>query len=500
MEESPLVVASTAILRDRAHSHARRAAEETSKARLTVAGSEHESAAEQYARAVEDTSDVEVLRILKLLEDHHSKLAQIVKAKDEFSKKVSATEIKRAEEEAIQDEVASQAPTVTLSGPAQTASPEKLTTTAFLKSRDAPSSLAKDIASRRGIPQSQSRRNPGAASTLSPIQATGRMSNPPRSIVTGQHPKPPSSGHSHTSPSSSVESPADEGFSRFYSQLTSGPLSKLSSMLAFTGLPLTEPEDSLSASTSPSASTHPTQKEKSATSARVSTGPDVNALFSRAALKALEEQQRHPGPAFGPGESFYVIPTSGGTASYANILTKTREELRGQGGSKDEDEFVDAREDLESNPEMDVKSKSKHKTSVIPAVNDTDNTLREEELQIENAALKQILDKLSHRLQAFESHAQDASMAMMNQSIVSHHSRSPMGGAGTAGVREEMEERMRAMEAQLEREMKEREKLSMESQKQKLVIAKYRSHWEQLKDSARAREKAKREKGQDVKA
>ncbi|KAG8628652.1 hypothetical protein KVT40_002517 [Elsinoe batatas] len=492
MEEAPLIVA---------HSHARRAAEETSRARLTVAGSEHESAAEQYARAVEDTSDVEVLRILKLLEDHHSKLAQIVKAKDEFSKKVSATEIKRAEEEAIQDEIASQVPVVTLSGTAQTASPEKLTTTAFLKSRDAPSSLAKDIASRRGIPQSQSRRNPGAASTLSPIQATGRISNPPRSIVTGQHPKPPPNA-SHTSPSASVESPADEGFSRFYSQLTSGPLSKLSSMLAFPGLPLTEAEDSLSASASPSASTHPTQKEKPSTSARVSTGPDVNALFSRAALKALEEQQRHPGPAFGPGESFYVIPTSGGTASYANILTKTREELRGQGGSKDEDEFVDAREDLDSNPEVDVKSKSKskHKTSIIPAVNDTDNTLREEELQIENAALKQILDKLSHRLQAFESHAQDASMAMMNQSIVSHHSRSPMGGGGTAGVREEMEERMRAMEAQLEREMKEREKLSMESQKQKLVIAKYRSHWEQLKDSARAREKAKREKGQDVKA
>jgi len=50
-----------------------------------------------------------------------------------------------------------------------------------------------------------------------------------------------------------------------------------------------------------------------------------------------------------------------------------------------------------------------------------------------------------------------------------------------------MEERMRAMEAQLEREMKERERLGLENQKQKAVISKYRSHWEQLKTSAKAR-------------
>ncbi|KAF4549251.1 Hypothetical protein D9617_22g065960 [Elsinoe fawcettii] len=494
MEDTPLGLA---------HAHARRAAEETSKARLTVAGNEHESAAEHYARAVEDTSDIEALRILKLLEDHHHKLAQIVKAKDEYTKRVSATEIKKAEEEAIQNESAATVPAVTLSAPASQASPEKVTTTAFLKSRDAPSSLAKDIASRRGIPQSSNRRqNPAAASTLSPVQAIGRMSNPPRSIVTGQHPKPPlQSTHAATSPAA-AEVQNDDGFSRFYSQLTSGPLSKLSSMLAFTGLPLSEHEDSPSTTTSPTASTHSQsgQKDLHSTSARVSTGPDVNALFSRAALKALEDQQRHPGPAFGPGESFYVIPTSGGTASYANILTKTREELRGQGGSKDEDEFVDAREDLDSNPEVDVKSRGKSRAITQESNVAPDGTLREEELQIENAALKQILDKLSHRLQAFESHAQDASMAMMAQSIVSHHSRSPLGAGGaSAGVREEMEERMRAMEVQLEREMKEREKLGMENQKQKLVIAKYRSHWEQLKDSARAREKAKREKGQEAK-
>ncbi|PSK45986.1 hypothetical protein B9Z65_4954 [Elsinoe australis] len=496
MEEALLTVA---------HLHARRAAEETSKARLTVAGSEHEYAAEQYAKALEITSDIEALRILKLLEDHHHKLAQIVKAKDEYSKRVSATEIKKAEDEAIENEAATPSQTAH-STPIQPASPEKITTTAFLKSRDTPSSLAKDIASRRGIPQSQSRRNPVRATNLSPIQATGRMSTPPRSVVTGQPPKAPSAMSQAPATPTHTDSAADEGFSRFYSQLTSGPLSKLSSMLAFAGLPLVENDESTSATVSPSSST--TKETKPSTSARVSTGPDVNQLFSRAALKALEDQQRHPGPAFGPGESFYVIPTSGGTASYANILSKTRDELRqqagGGSGSKDEDEFVDAREDVDSNPDVEGhrsrRGKAQNKIDAragVTGTKDEGNTLREEELQIENAALKQILDKLSHRLQAFESHAQDASMAALAQSMVSHHGQhapSSRAAGGPAGLKEEMEERMRAMEAQLEREMKEREKLGSENQKQKLVIAKYRSHWEQLKDSARAREKAKREK------
>ncbi|PNS15944.1 hypothetical protein CAC42_4345 [Sphaceloma murrayae] len=472
-----------------AHAHARRAAEETSKSRLSLAGAEHESAAEQYARAIDDTSDAEALRILKLLEDHHQKLALIIKAKDEYTRKISATEMKRAEEEALDNE-ASTAYQAMPSQVPQAPATEKITTTTFLKSRDAPSSLAKDIASRRGIPQSQNRRNPSAAANLSPVQATGRMSNPPRSVVTGQAARPPAPVLAQLT-TADVHKPPDEGFSRFYSQLTTGPLSKLSSMLAFAGLPLTEPDDS------PTASTTTTVQSRPSTSARVSTGPDVNALFSRAALKALEEQQRHPGAAFGPGESFYVIPTSGGTASYANILSKTREEIRKGDGSREEDEFVDAREDLDAVSEMDGqirghgqgKSRDSRGTSGGAKGEASDgSTLREEELQIENAALKQILDKLSHRLQAFESHAQDASMAALAQSMVSHHSHAGRGGA-------ELEERMRAMEAQLEREMKEREKLGSENQKQKLVIAKYRSHWEQLKDSARAREKAKREKG-----
>ena len=277
----------------------------------------------------------------------------------------------------------------------------------------------------------------------------------------------------------SIDTPAattDDAFTKFYSTLTSGPLSKLSSMLAFAGLPLADDsqEDSL------------TQSQTEKTSARATSGPDVNNIFSKAALRAIEDQQRtqgFTGNTFGPGESFYLIPTSGGTTSYANILTRAQQDAqRGKDSTgADSDEFVDANETL---PRV--------RGAAIDS--NVSASVREEELQIENKALKQILDKLAHRLQAFESHAQDASMAALTHSMASLRSQPQHHGKAQGGTSGEMEDRMRAMEAQLEREMKERQRLDIDNQKQRAVITKYRSHWDQLKDSARAKERAKKER------
>lgn len=351
---------------------------------------------------------------------------------------------------------------------------EKSTVPSFLKSekrRVSSPALAKDIASRRGIPQTQPKRVQSTAPNVSTLQAVGRMSTgqfttagalrermDKGSMVPGAMAVQSQDARNQPAETATGQ---DEGFARFYTHLTSGPFSRLSSMLAFTGLPLTEES----------------QEEVATQSARASPGPDVNRLFSRAALRAIEEQQRNqgfPGSAFGPGESFYVIPTSGGTASYADILSKAQQGAQNGGFNEEADEYVDARElPVGQSPRI---GSSRH---------------REEELQIENQALKQILDKLSHRLQAFESHAQDASMAALTQSMASVR-----GPSGTPHP--ELEERMRAMEGQLEREMKEREKLGLENQKQKQIISKYRSHWEQLKDSARAKDKAKRDKAESA--
>ncbi|GAB7336996.1 hypothetical protein MBLNU457_g2412t1 [Dothideomycetes sp. NU457] len=464
-----------------AHAHARKASEETQKARLATAGTEHERAAEEYRKTIEDVEDSEALRVLRLIEEHHRKLAEVIRSKDQASKRLAEKGQKTKD---VEEKAETMSREVHSAQKEMVVSPEKPPAPSLFRAdprRDSSPALAKDMASRRGIPQVQQRRIPGAAPSVSTAQATGRMSAmSTQHSTTGSRPsdqvaKPTTISQGRQGEGSVTKPVDEEGFARFYSNITSGPLSKLSSMLAFAGLPLAEqsPEDS------------PTQSRSEKTSARAHTGPDVNQIFSKAALRALEEQQRNQGfsgSAFGPGESFYVIPTSGGTASYANILSQQHGHKRSKSTNEPE-EFVDAKEHLPRNTRG-------------AGAESGPSSVREEELQMENTALKQILDKLSHRLQAFESHAQDASMAALTQSMASVRSQPQSHGLGpqTAGISAEMEERMRAMEAQLEREMKERERLDLENQKQRAVLAKYRSHWEQVKASARLRDQAKRDK------
>lgn len=266
----------------------------------------------------------------------------------------------------------------------------------------------------------------------------------------------------------------DEGFAKFYSNLTSGPLSKLSSMLAFAGLPLTAEEETLA------------QSKIEKTSARASNDPDVNKLFSQAALHAIEEQQRNQGfsgNAFGPGESFYVIPTSGGTVSYADILSRAQQDAQRHHYQASEglDDFVDARETQAPRSPRHSRVQGRAPSSV-----------REEELQIENATLKQVLDQMSHRLAAFESHAQDASMAALTQSMASIRA-GPTGSPAS-------DETVRALQEQLAREADERQRLAAENLRQKQVITKYRSHWETLKQGARGKMARREQEGKSEKS
>lgn len=399
-----------------AHSHARRAAAETSKSRLAVAATEHHSAAEQYAKAQHSTSDPEALRMLKLLEEHHRQLADIIRSKHTIAK-------------AIQDsqdaDIPSPDPSTPIASPPVTPSSAHAPPVARIhpSRRESSPALAKDMATLRGIPRQSSSLNPRKPQSSSTSAA---VSTPPL-----EHRAPP--------PSVLAERPAqakeqDDGFSRFYSNWTTGPLSRLSSMLAFTALPLTDtPEPDL-----------PTSSRQK-TSARASNDPDVKSLISPAALNALQ-QHGH----IGPGESFYVIPTSGGTASYANIVTREQRYARRQGLSNinedDPTEFVDAQE-----------------TQPTRQPNRGLISVREEELQLENDTLKKALDHVSHRLQAFESHAQDASMAALTQSM--------------ASVRTT---HSKQSEDELQDAIKEIKRLEHDN-------AKFKAYYAKLKDSAKAR-------------
>jgi hypothetical protein len=408
-----------------AHSHARRAAVETSKSRLAHAATEHQAAAEQYAKAQNSTCDHEALRMLKLLEEHHTQLADII-----HSKHTIAKAIKDAQDADI---LASSTPVASLP-PAPVPSPDASSPPVARihpSRRESSSALAKEMATRRGIPQQ--------SSTLKQPK-----SKPPAdlSAVTSSP-----SLERRAAPTLPIQSrDQDDGFSRFYSNWTTGPLSRLSSMLAFTALPLTDSQESES----------PTSLRDPKTSARASNDPDVKSLISPAALNALQKHGH-----IGPGESFYIIPPSGGTASYANIVTREQRYARRQhlSGINEDDpvEFVDAQET------QPVKQQQQPNRGLI--------SVREEELQLENDTLKNVLDQMSHRLQAFESHAQDASMAALTHSV--------------ASVRTTHSSSARQQEDELQMAMREIQKLKHDN-------SKYKAYYTKLRDSARAKAEEKK--------
>ncbi|KAI5272846.1 hypothetical protein E4T47_03853 [Aureobasidium subglaciale] len=406
-----------------AHSHARKAAKQTSRSNLAAAATEHQAAAEHYAKAQDSTSDPEASRMLSLLEDHHRQLADIIHSKHTIAKAVQDAHHGDPDAPIPDTSTSVATPPAVFSS-----TPPQLTTRIHPARRESSPALAKDMATRRGIPQHSSSLNPRkSAPSAAPANdssiASGRRA-PQKSITSDQTLR---------------SKDQDDGFSRFYSNWTTGPLSRLSSMLAFTALPLTDtPEPD-----SPTSSRH--QK----TSARASNDPDVKSLISPAALNALQ-QHGH----IGPGESFYVIPTSGGTASYANIVTREQRYARRQHLSNisedDPAEFVDAQE---------TQPPRQPNRGLI--------SVREEELQLENDTLKQALDHVSHRLQAFESHAQDASMAALTHSVASVRSTAPSHTS-------------RQSDDDLHAAMKEIKRLEHDN-------AKFRAYYSKLKDSAKAR-------------
>lgn len=283
-------------------------------------------------------------------------------------------------------------------------------------------------------------------------------------------------------------SPAEDGFARFYSNLTSGPFSKISSMLAFAALPLTEPASQPSS---------PTSSRSEKTSVRAHNEADIKSLISPAALHALEEQSRRQGlggQVFGPGESFYVVPPSGGTASYANIISReqryaARRHHHLSDINEEDAEFVDARENQPLRTSATGGPSGRALSSAQPAA----SSHRVEELELENDTLKNVLDQMSHRLQAFERSAQDASMAALAQSMASVRTT----GAGAAHPGPSLHpdpadrERERLMEEELQLAVKEIQKLRSQN-------GKYKNYLEKLKDSARQKEKERRERGEGL--
>ncbi|KAK2072432.1 hypothetical protein P8C59_006789 [Phyllachora maydis] len=180
--------------------------------------------------------------------------------------------------------------------------------------------------------------------------------------------------------------------------------------------------------------------------------------------------------------------------SYANILTYDQKERRRLAASVhdddgenpdevDDEDFVDARE------AQGLKSVNTRRKPGKPKCERERRNIVEE-LYIENASLKEMLDKLSKRLQTFECNSQNSGLALA-QSLRLQRPGSPLHssiGSGTGSSADEvLRKRNRELEEQMALMAKEMAKLEREYVRSQVTVEKYRERWEKLKAGAKAR-------------
>ncbi|EEU40964.1 uncharacterized protein NECHADRAFT_58342 [Fusarium vanettenii 77-13-4] len=491
MEPSPLV---------KAHDHVRAAGVAHQSSDTIVAITEHTQAAGEFASAARSTSSIEALRTLKLLEEHHRKIAEILKRPAETPSQPGDTDI---DEKAQSDKggVGVQDANAKKENRQESATSKKPgpPTQRRYAHREMSSSIASNLATARGI-RSKYRGQPLAPS-VSNDQAPGNVdahSRGPKAKMqniieqTGKPawvpPIPPptrseSHGKSSSSPrpdtAPSIAAGDDGGYTRFYSTFGS-LINKISAPLAFAGLPLIQ-EESTASERPESPETSPKRSHLKASPSKV-LEPDLSKIYSKATMQALVRDGH------GPNDSFYVVPTTGHTMSYANILSfAEKEKRRGaselvDGPDEDDDDFVDAREAPQQSPGV--------KRRIGRARTDKELNNIIEELHTENNSLKDMIDKLTKRLHAFEASAQTPAMALA-ESYRLRRPGSPIASPHLSKTGDEaLRRKNQEMEEQLAAAMKQMERLEKDNRKMQKTLDKYREKWEVLKAGAKARREA----------
>lgn len=358
--------------------------------------------------------------------------------------------------------------------------------------REMSSSIASNLASARGIRSKHDRR--ALSPSVTTRQVPGSLESPSRRHGDGI-PAPiaksgwvppvtePSKAAAQVSVSeverSSIPAPSavEEGFQRWSSTFGS-LLSKISAPLAFAGLPLTAEEASPEKGA-------PTKQKRPAhsTSVRDYGDPDLTKIFSKSALSTLRHQNHG-------GDSFYVVPTAGGTVSYSSILSYADKEKRRLAASHhsagrnsledDNDAFVDARESF--GPQSPVLSRTSGNRRARSA---KEMEVIVEELSTQNKSLKECIDQLTRRLHSFEMAAQSSGMAMQ-ESIRFQRSMSP-AAARVADSEAPNAKQLAQMMEQMDGAQKEIMRLGRDNERLKNVVERYRGRWEKLKEGAKTR-------------
>lgn len=308
-------------------------------------------------------------------------------------------------------------------------------------------------------------------------------------------------------PADAIDSPRQKGiteepFQRFYSTFE-GLISKISAPLAFAGLPLgTDASQAEPTKRKSSAETRLDRQQAISDRPSTSAEPDVSKIFSRAALRAVRDGTS--GSPNTTAESFYVVPTTGGTVSYAGILSRAEKEARRNSFEECDEDFVDARET--PSPEMrhsmtGAKSRVARGAEKLTSLQ---NPKTLEELQMENQALKHLSDTLSKRLHMWEVNAQSSSMALQQSIRAMHHLPSPEhhplhappgGSAATSPIAPlsagpsltDHEKRIKELEELVRSSEKDLGQAGRENEKLRNVLGRYRERWEKLKEGAKTR-------------
>lgn len=323
---------------------------------------------------------------------------------------------------------------------------------------------------------------------------------PSSTEVVSQQAVPPSAAES----GGSRDKPAitDEAFNRFYSAF-GGLVSKVSGPLAFAGIQMGSADPVRAEQSRKSSAEVKLDREHAVLDRSMTAGElDVNKLFSRAALRSIRD-----GSGAGPGnpaESFYVVPTTGGTMSYAGILTRAERQARRNSIEDGDDDFVDARETPPS-PEMRHSASGSRIWAGRRGAPDklttpqTQKTM--EEMQVENETLRGLTDSLATRLHMWEVSAQSSSMALQQSIRMMHRqsagtpdyfqpstaTTSPVATLTAPPGAADTDARIKELEEQIQRSEKKLETAAHENDKLKNVLGRYRDRWEKLKEGAKTR-------------
>jgi hypothetical protein len=327
-------------------------------------------------------------------------------------------------------------------------------------------------------------KQPWSPPVTSPTEITSQQFVPPEAAEPGRQ--------------KNKTAPSEEPFQRFYSTFE-GLISKISAPLAFAGLPLGSETSTQSDSARRKSSADTKVDRHQATSDRIGqfTEPDVSKIFSRAALRAIRDSNGNG--AGNTAESFYVVPTTGGTVSYAGILTRAEKEARRNSLDEADDDFVDARE-TPASPELrqSLTGSRGRASRAADKLTSLHNPKTMEELQMENQALKHLSDTLSKRLHMWEVNAQSSSMALQQSLKAMHHHNGPWPdypygaqGSSAAAVSPsaamDSDQRIKELEERMRRNEKELERFRRENEKLRDVLGRYRERWEKLKEGAKTR-------------